>query len=124
MPEEKNLSGISIGYIFIGPELFSLTHRVFSKKARTGIYHMHMKSHCAMTGLVDRAQAASFFNHIKIFNAILMQLSSEGLRLFGLETEIFPFKPKISEKFAGFTETALFFTLFQISVSGAEHSCP
>jgi len=34
--------------------------------------HMRLKSQLVLTGLMDRAQAMSFFEHIKIFNGILI----------------------------------------------------
>jgi hypothetical protein len=42
--KRKTESGILIEYVFIGPELFSLTHEVFSKKVGTGIPPVHLKS--------------------------------------------------------------------------------
>jgi len=38
-------------------------------------------------------------------------------------TEIFPIKPKLLEKFAGFTEATLCFTLPRTFALGAEHPC-
>jgi hypothetical protein len=72
VPEEKTESGIPIEYIFIGPELFSPTRRVFSKKVGTGMQHMHLKSQCAMTHLMERAQVMRFFDHVKNFNGTLI----------------------------------------------------
>jgi len=45
------------------------------------------------------------------------------LRFFGLQAKVLTFKLEFPEKFAGLTETALFFTLSLIFVPGAEHSC-
>jgi len=66
--EEKTESSILIGYLYISPELFSPTHRVFSKKAGTWVLPVHLKSQYAMTPLMDIAQVMRFFNVIENFN--------------------------------------------------------
>jgi len=69
--KRKIKSGILIGCIFIGPELFSPTCRVFSKKVGTGVVYVNLKSQCAMIPLMDRAQVTRFFNGIENFNGPL-----------------------------------------------------
>lgn len=63
---------------------------------------------------------------LRNFSAVFqrkLRIFFRELRFFGLQAEVLTFKLEFSEKFAGLTEAALFFTLSLIFVPGAEHSC-
>jgi len=75
MVEEETESSILTRYTFIDPELFSPTYRVFSKKMRTWVLPVHLKSQYALTVLMGRTQVMSFFNGIENFNELFVELN-------------------------------------------------
>lgn len=60
------------------------------------------------------------------FSAVLQEKLSlffGRFRFFGIHAEVLSFKPEFPEKFAGFTEASLFFSLFWTFTPGAKHPC-